>query len=436
MFNPFPILPYTLEVYHIMTWTICHIAENHIAFFVEHVSFGAIMLYFNAMKTNILLISNLETWNATLWCDGVNRHAQQANWRITVADRHCLPPVQTLIRSLRIDGVISDGYSRKTADAVSIAPSNFGNTPVVYVNCNPNLFDVPIFCVVHDSFDTGRIAAKELFNTGLKNFAYVPRSRTAFWDGPRLEGFRQKLAELDAAKEENDVRVFHYEAEYDALWRNKLSEWLIALPKPVGVFAANDQVAYNLLLVAKQAGVEVPNEVAVVGVDNNPSFCTTTNPGITSIDPDFKNAGVLAARLLSERLADPQMQPKTRWFGAVSVERRASTDRMACGDTSVARVLSRIRATACEGLKAKDAVAAANGSRSYIERRFKTATGHSILHEINLVRIENAKRLLRETAIDITAIANFCGWSSYGQFHRMFRKFCSVSPSAYRLSAT
>lgn len=355
-------------------------------------------------------------------------------WHLTFIDTKRRVSVGKLLRSLRPDGVIVEGYTVRPEKSASLPPSLFGNTPVVYLDCDPNQFHTPIFCVSQDSFEAGRLAALEFNDLGLKSFAYVPRNHPAYWDAPRLDGFRKTLVAIAAVKEEGEVRVFTHADRRNLHWRDLLARWLADLPKPTGLFAANDFAAYDVILAAESEGIGVPDKIAVIGVDNNRPICENAMPGITSIEPDFTHAGVMAARMLAERMDIPRMAPITRYFRATSIERRSSTDMRASGDPVVARLRELIRAKACEGINAHDAIAEMNASRSYVERKFRKATGHTVLDEITHVRIERAKALLRKGDVMVSAIANLCGWRSYSQMHRMFRAKCGMPPQAYRCS--
>jgi len=388
------------------------------------------------MKKEVFVILPLTGGNASLLQTGIRKHARTEGWRLTIIDRKERASIGELLQSSHPEGVIVGGYSEKPAKSESLPPSLFGNTPVVYLDCNPDQFQTPIFCVSQDSFEAGRLAARELNDLGLKRFAYVPRSHPTYWDAPRLDGFRKTLVSLGAIENEDEVCVFHHADCRNLHWRNLLARWLSNLPKPTGLFAANDFAAYDTILAAEQEGIGVPDEIAIIGVDNDRSICENTPPGITSIEPDFMHAGVMAARLLAERMANPYMKPITRWFRATSIERRGTTDTRASANPMVAHLRALIREKACEGLNAHEAVTAVNASRRYVERKFREVTGHTVLDEIIDVRIERAKALLRKGEIMISAIADLCGWRTYGHMHRTFRARCGMSPQDYRRNAS
>ena len=394
---------------------------------------GENRISYAAMKKEVFVIIPLAGVNASLMQTGIRRYARMEGWRLTFIDRKQRTIVGRMLRSSHPDGVIVEGCSVKPAKSASLPPSLFGETPVVYIDCDPSQFQTPIFCVSQNSFEAGRLAALELNDLGLNSFAYVPRNHPAYWDPPRLDGFRKTLVSLGAIETEDAVRVFRHADCRNPTWRDMLAEWLTELPKPTGLFAANDFAAYDTILAAERTGIGVPEGIAVIGVDNDRSICENATPGITSIEPDFIHAGVMAARMLAERMANPQMAPITRHFRATSVERRASTDMHTSVDPVVSRIRTLIRDKACEGLNACDAVASVNASRSYVERKFREVTGHTVLDEITDVRIERAKTLLRKSDIMVSAVADLCGWRSYSQMHRTFRVKCGMSPQAYRL---
>ena len=327
-------------------------------------------------------------------------------------------------------GCLIGGHIDRTCDLVKLPPK-FAQVPVVYLDRDPFPKGNRIFCAAHDSKETGRQAAKELLDLGLSSYGYVAWNAPPYWNTMRREGFAHELQSCGL-----HPAVFASSGVATTTRLRKLGKWLVKLPRPVGIFAANDRMAADVLLVADQVGLKVPTDLVVIGVDNNLAICTSSEPTITSIAPDFERGGYLAARLLDERIADPKMKPTTRWFRPHSIVRRDSTARTATGNPPIDKALALINEKACSGLKAKDVIALLPGSRRYVERDFLRRTGKTILQTIIDVRMEKAKALLQNPSCQLSTVAAQCGWISPNYLRRIFQKRMRMSMSDWRKQNT
>lgn len=215
-------------------------------------------------------------------------------------------------------------------------------------------------------------------------------------------------------------------------WQKELRRWISQLPKPCGIFAANDIIAVEVLTAAVQAGFDVPREIAVCGVDNFVPICEHATPTLTSVQPDFLLAGELAARTLDEISGEKRSRTIRLTFGPANIVRRASTRTARRYDPEVTAALELIRRHACEGMSSADVVKTFRCSRRMAEIRFRQVVGHSILDEIQAIRLENAKRLLSCSEMDIGAIANFCGFKAANALWKFFRQETGMSPMKWR----
>ena len=204
------------------------------------------------------------------------------------------------------------------------------------------------------------------------------------------------------------------------------------IPKPCGIFAANDSVAAEVLAAAAQSGFDVPREIAVCGVDNFAPICEHTTPTLTSIQPDFLLAGELAARTLGEIIDKKCHEAIRLTFGPANIVRRASTRTGHRYDPEVTAAVELIRRKACEGISSADVVTTFKCSRRMAEVRFRQIVGHSILDEIQSVRLERAKEMLSNTGQDISAISNFCGFKAANALWKFFRQETGLSPTEWR----
>ena len=358
---------------------------------------------------------------------GVRRYAAIANWHIQVLEEFPSPKSISELHAFwnPVGAILECGGGYQDID-----PDIFTGTPTVYLDRNPLTLPSSVSCISHDSVATGRLAAKELLVTGHPNFAYVPYPQSRFWSADRERGFKEAL-KLNG----KSCSVFGGEGSLqNILWQRSLRKWMVGIAKPCAIFAANDNVAAEILTAAAQSGFNVPRDIAVCGVDNFIPVCEHTAPTLTSIQPDFLLAGELAAQTLDDiiKRGNSNFTPVRLTFGPAGIIRRASTRTSTRYDPEVTAAMELIRRHACEGISSADALAAFKCSRRMAEIRFRQIAGHSILDEIQSIRLEKAKSLLADSKLDISAIANFCGFSAAKAFWKFFRQETGVSPSQWR----
>lgn len=360
---------------------------------------------------------------------GVQRHAAAVGWHVQIVDGFPTPSaLARLMEFWHPLGAIVDcggGYAEVHVDM-------FKGIPTVYLDRNPKTMPKNASCVSHDSFSTGQLAAKELLVAGHPNFAFVPYPQPRFWSDDRERGFKDALA-LNGKSCETFPGGAGRSLQSVA-WQRRLRRWLEKLPKPCGIFAANDSVAVEVITAAEHGGLAIPREIAVCGVDNFVPICERTIPTLTSVQPDFLLAGELAALTLGEMAAGKFRQAVRLTFGPADVVRRASSRTGIRYDAEVAAAAELIRRKACERLTAKDVIATFKCSRRMAEMRFRQILGHSILDEIQAVRLTRAKELLANSTQDIASISSFCGLKTANALCKFFRKETGKSPSEWRCS--
>lgn len=315
--------------------------------------------------------------------------------------------------------------------AVTVSPAMFGDLPVVFFDHDPSCLPKNAFCVTHDSAATARMAARELMRSGATAFAYVPYPERRFWSEERERGFVSALSLNGRA-----CRVFsgRVSASDPTRYQRELRAFVAELPKPCALFAANDAVAAEVLPAALFADVKVPDELAVVGVDDAHGICEHTTPTLSSVKPDFRRGGELAALLLAARLRDRERfrGSRRRKFGPLMVVPRASTRRLAAHDAAVSEAIDLIRREACSGLTAARVLGRFPCSRRQAEMRFRKATGHSVLDEIHDVQLARAKDLLREGTMPIKALSDFCGFENPNSLRKFFKAQTGKTMSEWR----
>ena len=309
----------------------------------------------------------------------------------------------------------------------------FAGMHTVFLGHNPETLPRTSLQVVHDQAATARKAAMELLEAHFENFAFVHSRERRAWSESRGKAFRDAL-ELNGKR----CRVFKSRkaGQNGVGYLQNLREFLASLPKPCAVFAANDKTGESVLSAAQIAGLKVPDEIAVVSVDNYEQICEQTTPPLTSIEPDFHKGGTLAALMLLAASMSKGVWRGSRiqMFGPLRIVRRASTRLLMHQDRHVATALDLIRREACNGLQAARVAASFPCSRRMAYIRFSRAVGHSILSEIHAVQLERAKQLLLDKNMPLKAISDFCGFSNPNSLRKFFLKATGATMTDWRKS--
>ena len=212
-----------------------------------------------------------------------------------------------------------------------------------------------------------------------------------------------------------------------------LAPFLDSLPRPCGLFAANDGLGDAALRVCRMRGWAVPQDMAVIGVDNFDFICEMSEPTLSSIPPDWEGAARAAARLLAECMARPKARHASLAIPAPRVVRRASS--LFAADRRIARAMEHIRLHACEaGFAPPDVVAVAGLSRSQTDLLFRRVIGRSILDAIHDARLARAQDLLR-AGKPASFVADMCGYASLVDFRHVFKRRVGKTVRQWTLAA-
>ena len=209
-------------------------------------------------------------------------------------------------------------------------------------------------------------------------------------------------------------------------------EWVTALPRPCAILAANDRYAWHAIDLCRELGISVPEEIAVVGVDNDTLLTEMVRPTLSSIDCGSERIGFEAARLLKAMMGGESVSFVPMELSPHGVISRHSTDVLSIEDEVVAEAAKFIREHAAEPIGVDDVLREMAMSRRNLERRFRTVMRRSMLDEIRRVHLDRATKLLRETNLDIPHVAEQSGFASHVRFSTVFREHLGTTPTAYR----
>jgi len=295
--------------------------------------------------------------------------------------------------------------------------------------------ETPALATVYsDNPAIGRLAAETLWETGVRRFAFVGRPDFVH-DRVRGEGFRMELARRGADCETIEVQSLK-DHPADSVDMKLIGRSLRELVRPVGIFAAHDQLGCQVLSACRKLAIEVPNEAAVLGVNDFHVLCETAQPPLSSIRQQAARTGYEAARLLTA-IVEGRADPKTQiLLPPGPVVRRRSTDMLAVGDPDVLEALEFVRQRFEDPITAADVAGHVAVSRRGLDKRFVAAVGQTVAAELLKVRLRHGMELLAQTELSTTAVSLRCGFSSISSFYRAFQNATGMTPSQYRKRST
>jgi len=328
------------------------------------------------------------------------------------------------------DGVIARVASADAARAAARAKAPVVNVP------RPTAAAAPYPTVTVDNAQVAKLAAQHLRERGLRHFAFCGRRPGA--NGAldqRRDNFRLLIERAGGAC---DVFPAH-DADADPTWEQdqaQLAAWIASLPKPIGIMACDDARGVQVLDACRRCGAAVPEDVAVIGVDNDDALCQLASPPLTSIDVNAERIGYEAAALLDRLMAGRKPPLRPVRVSPRGVVARASSDLAASDDEDVARAVGYIREHACGGLQVVDVLAHLRMSRATLQQRMKQCVGRTVHQEIQRVRLDRVKELLVTSDRTIKQVARESGFSSVQYMTRVFRAVTGDTPASYRRRRT
>jgi LacI family transcriptional regulator len=313
--------------------------------------------------------------------------------------------------------------------------------PVIGVATVQNMLNVPF--VSANSKDVAQMACEYLLKKKFENFAFFGLTQ-ARWSTERLEHFSQYLAKRGYSVhvfKEKQVLLRNDVTPFTRLWINtalttgqqKLIEWLKQLPKPVAMLASCDIFACYLINVAKEAGFSIPDEIAILGINNDNALCNICDPPLSSIAFNFKKAGYDAAKLLDKMISGHEtMQGQCIEIQPTHVETRGSTDIYAIDDTAIVEAMKYIRENGNTPLQVDAIASHVCMSKRLLQLRFHDLIGKSVHDEIVQAHFEIAKAMLIETNLPVDEIAAHSGFHYTSNMRRAFIKITGMLPQKYR----
>lgn len=384
------------------------------------------------MATIGILIERQRTYGRRL-CEGIIRFARErTNWTLRIVDFIDLP---NIARNKDIDGFIA-----RVMDDTAEEELRATGKPIVDV-----FFERPrkgFAAADQNALLVGQMAAQHFIEHRFTNFAFCGYNGRSYSD-KRRDAFIQCLEQNhfpcavyrtppSALQDFNNSVVlqehFGFASDHRAL-----AAWISSLPKPVGVFCSHDMRAYHLAEACNEKGIQIPYEVAILGADDDELVCNFSDPPLSSIDQNAFGIGYAAAETLQYMLQNPGSVPQPALIDPIRLIERESTHIYPVDPPWLSDALIFIRRNISTNLTASDVYAAVGKSHTLVDSAFRKTFGTSVQKTIISTRLEEAKRLIRDTSLTLTEIAAKTGFSTAQYFCSSFSKAFGISPSAFRM---
>lgn len=331
------------------------------------------------------------------------------------------------------DGVIARVETPKMAAFIKQL-----GVPAVDLRGSVSGFDMPLI----DTLDSkvASLAAEHLIDRGFRHYAFCGFVGANYSD-KRSRWFQERLAQSGYAchvycppLRAAELQTIGYEKQ-GLLFQEDLGRWLVSLPKPIGVMACNDIRGQQALNLCRRLNLAVPEELAIIGVDNDEILCELSDPPLTSVVPDTFRIGYDAAVLLERMMAGGKPPAKPILIPPRGIETRRSTEVLALDDRQLAVGLRFIRDHAFDSITVNEAAKAAGLCRRVFERRFAAQMGRSPKAEVLRLRLERVKQLLADTDWNLAQIAERTGFNYSEYLHTVFAQKVGVTPGDFRKQA-
>ncbi len=376
-------------------------------------------------KSVALLIETSNAYARGLLEGIVEYQRQRDSWSVFLPEqeRGATPP--RWLRTWKGDGVIARIETAEIAKSISKL-----RVPVVDLSSSRRVADIP--WVETDDEAIASIAFEHLFERGFRHFAFCgPKNFN--WSTWRMEHFVKRCQNAGVPYD-----CFHTDSPYArspsrTARKPTLEAWLTKLPKPTGMLCAYDIQAQIVLDTCRNIGLPVPEQIAVIGVDNDSLLCDLSHPSLTSVAPDARGAGFHAAQLLDDLMnGKVESGMSSRLMKPLGIVPRQSTDITAVSNDDIASAIRFIRDHACDGINVGDVLTHVHLSRRTLESQFLQATGKTPHDMIAAIRIERVHRLLQQSELSLDEIAKHAGFEHTEYMSVVFKKRFGISPGRYR----
>ncbi|MCR9201141.1 MAG: DNA-binding transcriptional regulator [Planctomycetaceae bacterium] len=376
-----------------------------------------------------LLIESSRSYGRRL-LRGISLYARtRGDWALLHQEMTMGDSVPNWISQANLSGVIA------RVDTHNIGPLKQLGLPIVDVLCSRSALGIPQ--VETDDRAVAQLAFEHLYERGFRRFAFCGY-RGAHYSEARLLHFRECVAAAGCPMSIYETAGGRGESLSVAEQRgvsdtDSLAAWLQTLQRPTGLMACHDIRGQQVLNACRQLDISVPDDIGVIGVDDDDMICSLSDPPLTSVRPDAEAVGYRAAETLSAMIAGASSS-NVEHVTPTQIVQRQWTQVIAVDDPELSRVCRFIRENACHGIDVADIVEFSALSRRQLERRFRQHLDTTPREEITAVQIRRLKQLLTETELPLEQIAPLAGYRHAESMSVTFKRETGQTPGGYRRS--
>lgn len=349
------------------------------------------------------------------------------DWSVFLEQRDLRKKPPSWLAEWTGDGIISRATTPDLIKAVA-------TTGVPLVELTDRWEDSKLLQVRSDDSAIGRMAAEHLLERGFQRFGFCGFTGEA-WSKRRQDAFVETLSRAGFVC---DIYNSPWHGPSVGSWeevQRKLTKWLKQFPRPFAVMACNDMRGQHLLDACSKAELAVPEDVAVVGVDNDELLCRICAPPLSSVIPNAETIGFRAADLLSQIMNGKSIVKSSQLISPIGIATRQSTDVVAIDDPHVAAALQFIRENACRGISVDEVTQNVSVSRSTLERQLRKYLRRTPQEEIRHVQVKKIQELLHTTDLSAERISTLCGFEHPEYMYVVFKRLTNMTPGEFRQQA-
>ena len=378
-------------------------------------------------KRNILLLIESSTAYGRKITKGISLYVREHDhWTLHVEDRGLFSVPTQLLQGWNGDGIIS-----RTSDESIRKTLEHCRCPIVELL---GIGDDPRIDVLPDDHKTMELCIEHFLEKNITSIGFYAYGDN-WWINRRRDAFielaqRKKIRHSCWVDISSSQKSMH--PEWEDQFEKPLGKWLLGLPEQTGVIAAYDPQAMRVLNVCRQLGIEVPDQLAILGIDNDEHLCNLVTPPLSSLDRNAESVGYKAAELLDAKINRKKILPSPVVIPPKGVVARRSTDITAVSDPDVFAALKYIADFATRGISIDEVALHVGLSRSTLGRLFQKTIKRSPKAEIMRIRLNHAKFLLSHTDLPVRSIALRTGYKTVEYFITMFKRHAGMTPNKYR----
>ena len=381
------------------------------------------------MKRHVALIIETSSNHGRDLLAGIVRYMRMHDrWSVFLEQRDLFKQPPRWLNKWQGDGIISRATTPRLLDAIS-------DTGVPFVELTDRKGDVEFSQIRSDDAAIGKMGAEHLLERGFKRFGYCGYKGEA-WSKRREESFVKAIDQ----KSSGSCSLYNstWQGRGARNWEDEqrcIIEWLQTLTPPFAVMACNDIRGRQIIDACSELDLAVPEQVVVVGVDDDELLCRMCSPPLSSVIPNAQAVGFRAAEVLASLMDGKSPASEVQLIEPLGVATRQSTDVVAIDDPDIAAALRYIREYACRGITVAEVVRDNSVSRSTLERQVRKYLGRTPQEEIRFVQIKRARELLISTDLSAEQIAPLCGFEHPEYLHVVFKRVTGTTIGVFRKQA-